>query len=139
SGVPPVDALGLRRDDVLDAELGGDRLREESKDRGCHDSKIAGGTVPLDQCSSPLSDARADFPREILVPPPQQLGLVEPLQRREVELGEFQGAGFTSVVARNEVAIGGIVANWVERALFHEEVDPLLVAVVSEQRVVEIE
>ena len=63
----------------------------------------------------------------------------EGLQRRQVELGELDGARLAPPVPFAQLTVGGLVRDAVELAALQQELDPLLVAVVRQQRVVEVE
>ena len=60
-------------------------------------------------------------------------------ERRQVELGEFDRAGLAAVEARNEVAIGSVPMDAIERALLDQKGNPLLVAVMRYEGMIEIE
>ena len=69
----------------------------------------------------------------------RQLRGIEGDERRQVELGELDQVGLAPVVAVDQLAVGDLVARPVEEAPVDQERHPLLVAVVRQQRVVEIE
>ena len=61
------------------------------------------------------------------------------LERRKIELGEFDGARLSPPVTLAQVAVGLLVRSAVQFAALKQELDPLLVAVVRQQRMVEVE
>ena len=93
----------------------------------------------FDQRARVGDDPRPHLDLQIAVAQGLEGRVVEARQRRQVELGELDGAGLAAVEARDELAVGGIPLRAIERSRLDQERNPLLVAVVGDERVIEIE
>jgi hypothetical protein len=77
SRISPIDLLGLRRDHVVNAELGGDWVGQESEHGRRQHQAVTRRTVALDQCPGGLPDTRTDLARQVFLAPSQRVGQVE--------------------------------------------------------------
>ena len=99
---------------------------------------------PEDRCLSTSSRAadgyhRHDLLLQVFAAPVFELRQRMGRQGRDVELGEFEHADFTAPVAVDDLAVGALEGCPIEHAALDQKLDPGLIAIAGEQRVVEIE
>jgi len=107
--------------------------------RGGEHHQVARYPVPADELARRARDQRHDLLRQVFVAPAFEQRHRVVRQRRQVELGEFQYTYFTATIAVDDFAVGALEGRPIQRLALDQELDPSLVAVAGEQRVVEIE
>src|SRR5438477_12630742 len=82
---------------------------------------------------------RHDLVLQVFAAPGLKLGQGMRRQGRDVELGEFQDTDLAAPVAVDDAAVLALEGLPIEDVAFDQKLDPSLVAVAAEQRMVEIE
>ena len=139
AGVAAVTHLRLARDQVLEAEFTRDRVGEKAARRSGEHRQVARGPMLVDKLARRDGYHRHDLLLQVFTAPVFELRQRMGRQGGDVELGEFQHADFTAPVAVDDLAVGALEGSPIEHAALDQKLDPCLIAIAGEQRVVEIE